>query len=103
ATVVIYDYCLSACASYFFTASKRTHVLGTALVAFHYPISGEPDCPYIGQTPDNEDKRLIVEPCSDLRPVENFALEISGGHGWKRDRDFYDKRANDRPYGSPPQ
>jgi hypothetical protein len=35
ATTVIYDYCLSACANAIFVASQRTHVLGSAIVAWH--------------------------------------------------------------------
>src|SRR5262245_20119738 len=35
ATVVIYDYCLSACANYFLVASQQTYVLKNAIVAWH--------------------------------------------------------------------
>ena len=35
ATVVIYDYCLSACANYFLIASSETYVVGKAIVAWH--------------------------------------------------------------------
>jgi hypothetical protein len=34
--VVIYDYCLSACASFFFVAGARTYVLKDTIVAWHY-------------------------------------------------------------------
>ena len=36
ATVVIYDYCISACADFFFVAGARTYVLKDTIVAWHY-------------------------------------------------------------------
>ncbi len=35
ATVIIHDYCLSACANYIFIASEKTHVLKNSIVAWH--------------------------------------------------------------------
>ena len=35
ATVIVYDYCLSACANYFLIASSRTYVSKNAIVAWH--------------------------------------------------------------------
>ena len=35
ATVIVYDYCLSACANYFLVATQRTYVLKNAIVAWH--------------------------------------------------------------------
>src|SRR5690349_15855391 len=43
ATVVIYDFCLSACADYIFIASHRTYVLKGSLVAWHVSIIGPRD------------------------------------------------------------
>jgi hypothetical protein len=40
-TVVIRDYCLSACANYFFVATKATYVLANAVIAWH---GGDTDC-----------------------------------------------------------
>ena len=45
ATVVIYDYCLSACATFIVFASERTYILKDALVAWHDASSGFTDCP----------------------------------------------------------
>jgi hypothetical protein len=44
ATVVVYDYCLSACANYFFIASLKTYVTKNTLVAWH----GGPSKAYCG-------------------------------------------------------
>jgi hypothetical protein len=38
ATVVVYDYCFSACASYLLLASHQAFVLRNTLVAWHYTI-----------------------------------------------------------------
>ncbi len=35
ATVIIYDYCLSACANYFLIASFKTYILKSSIVAWH--------------------------------------------------------------------
>jgi hypothetical protein len=100
ATVVAYDYCLSACASFFFIASGRTYVFEKALVAFHYPIRGASDCAYIGSTSDNEDKRLIVEPCPTQERIIGPSKRFEG---WQDVNEFCDKRTIDRQYGMPPQ
>jgi hypothetical protein len=42
ATVVIYDFCNSACAMFFLIASYQTYVLKGTLVTWHYPQSGDP-------------------------------------------------------------
>jgi hypothetical protein len=46
ATVVVYDYCLAACASYFFFASTQTYVLKGALVAWPASTAHLVDCGY---------------------------------------------------------
>jgi len=46
AEVVIYDYCLSACANYFFVASSQTYVSERTIVAWHGGPS-IPDCSYL--------------------------------------------------------
>lgn len=47
ATVVLYDYCLSACANYFFIASSRTYVRKDTIVAWHRS-SPKYDCRPVG-------------------------------------------------------
>ncbi|CCE00942.1 hypothetical protein [Bradyrhizobium sp. STM 3809] len=46
ATVVVYDYCVSACAEFIFTAPDHTYVLKDALVLWHNPQSSDPAYPY---------------------------------------------------------
>jgi hypothetical protein len=68
ATVVVYDYCLSACASYPLMASTKAFVLKDTLVAWHYTI--DPFwCPSLVVPKDGGPKRLEKSPCSDA-PAE---------------------------------
>ncbi|MGJ4949112.1 hypothetical protein [Bradyrhizobium sp. HKCCYLS20291] len=46
ATVVVYDYCFSACAEFIMTAPDHTFVLKDALVLWHNPGSSDPADPY---------------------------------------------------------
>jgi hypothetical protein len=67
ATVVVYDYCLLACASYLLFASAETIVRKDSLVAWRY--SNEPPwCPSLVVPRDDGPKRLEVAPCSDAPP-----------------------------------
>jgi hypothetical protein len=69
ATVVAYDYCLSACASYLFVASDQTYVLKHALVAWRSSVSGFDDCTSV-ETPRDEGPRKIKRiPCPDTSPA----------------------------------
>jgi len=98
ATVVVYDYCLSACSSYFFFASIRTYVLKDALVAWRSAGSGFPDCPSLKAPRDDGPMKLGLAPCEDM-PSELRA-------GYKtflsaRQR-FYSERAIDPKFEYPP-
>jgi hypothetical protein len=44
ATVVIHDYCLSACANYIFVATSRTYVLKDSIVAWHGGVHPDVRC-----------------------------------------------------------
>jgi hypothetical protein len=96
ATVIPYDYCLSACASFFFVAS-RTYVHAKTIVAFHFPdLTPLPDCARIEPIRGSEDKRLVAWPCPNYDNSRiQYLLEME-------DR-FYETRVIDRQYGSPPQ
>ena len=98
ATVVIYDYCLSACATYFFFASARTYVLKGALVAWHAGGGGVPDCPIWMRPFPDEHGSMTRAPCDAL----------PGGLGNGDDRyvlarqQFYSRRWNDARSRFPP-
>jgi hypothetical protein len=62
ATVVVYDFCLSACASFFLVASYQTYVLKGTLVAWHY-FQNDALCTYLTAPREGEPKRLQRGPC----------------------------------------
>ena len=62
ATVVAYDYCLSACAVFFLVASHQTVVVKGTLVAWHYPAN-ESLCTSVQVPRDGGPKKLRRGPC----------------------------------------
>src|SRR5207244_2281214 len=61
ATVVVYDYCLSACAEFFFVASHQTFVVKDTLVAWHHPQppdANHPFCTSVREPFDGGPKKL---------------------------------------------
>lgn len=98
ATVVVYDYCLSACASYLLVASTKAFVVRDTLVAWHYTI--DPFwCPSLVMSRDSGPKRLEKSPCSDAPP------EIQDGDKHRRylNYSFYNGRTVDPLFDDPPQ
>jgi hypothetical protein len=63
AIVVIYDYCVSACADYLFIATDQTAVRKNSIVAWHYGHDGISECPEMKSHDDDEPKRLQISPC----------------------------------------
>lgn len=66
ATVVVYDYCFSACAEFIMTAPDRTYVLKGGLVLWHNPRSSDPNRPYCAflTTPRGGGPRMLRRgPC----------------------------------------
>src|SRR6266478_430120 len=61
ATVVAYDYCVSACASYLLVASAEAFVMKHCLVAWHHTTA--PLCPSLEVPKDGGPKRLEKLPC----------------------------------------
>jgi len=62
ATVVVYDHCFSACASFLLVASYQTYVLKGALVAWHHPPSDEL-CTFVAAPRAGEPRKLQRGPC----------------------------------------
>lgn len=98
ATVVIRDYCLLVCASFFLFASEETFVLRNSLVAWSYSVE-PPWCPSLTMAKDGGPKRLEIAPCSDA-PREYQ-------EGYKRFQDiaesFYSARGANPTVEWPPQ
>jgi hypothetical protein len=98
ATVVVYDYCLSSCASYLLFASAETFVMKEALVAWSYSDQ-PPWCPSLVAPKDAGPKRLEVAPCPDAPP------EYQSGYKEFQNlsREFYAARAVDPLTEWPPE
>lgn len=98
ATVVIYDYCLSTCASFLQFASKKTYILKDSLVAWGYAPSW-PWCSVLEPAADEGPKRLDATPCSDApTDFKSGVAQIR-----KLIDYFYLNRAAGPPMQSPPQ
>jgi hypothetical protein len=95
ATVVIYDYCLSACAAFFVFASDRTYVLKGALVAWHDAVNGFTNCRN-WLRPIYEQQRDV--PCG-APPVGNW--HKYGAYVLARQR-FYSRRSKATDAAFPP-
>jgi hypothetical protein len=101
ATVVVYDFCFSACAEYFLIASYQTYVLKATLVAWHNPQSSDPNHPYCSSlvTPrDGEPKRLRRGPCEKTAFVDQAATSVH----WPAEIQFFKERTVDPLFDSPP-
>ena len=97
ATVVVYDYCFSACASYFLVASDEAFVMKDTLVAWHHTI--EPLCASLEASKDGGPKRLEKSDCSDTAPSYQ-----TGYREFKYlNNKFYESRVVDSPFEDPPQ
>jgi hypothetical protein len=97
AAVVVYDYCFSACASYFLIASDQAFVMKETLVAWHGMI--EPLCASLVVSKDGGPKRLEKSACFDA------SLESQRGYKALKDRHdrFYEERVVDAPFEDPPE
>src|SRR5579883_1205276 len=67
ATVVVYDYCFSACASFLLVASHEAFVLRNTLVAWHYHFDSHL-CPRLVVIKEGDPMRLETSPCPDAPP-----------------------------------
>jgi hypothetical protein len=98
ATVVVYDYCFSACASYLLLASRAAFVLRNTLVAWHY--TADPRwCPALVTTKDEGPKRLEKSPCPDAPPD----VRMSDKNRRRLNFEFYVGRAIDPSFDDPPE
>jgi hypothetical protein len=78
ATVVVHDYCLSACASVLLIAPSQTYVLKGALVAWHQPRSNDASYPFCTNLVSRErgPKRLERGPCLDPKFGDGAAYRL---------------------------
>lgn len=93
ATVVVYDYCVSACAGFFLVASELTYVLKDTLVAWHYP-QGDELCTFLTVPYGDEERKVQRGPC-----------QVGGEDGFSNSQsivEFFAKRAVSPPISFPP-
>jgi len=97
ATVVVYDYCISACAEFIITAPDRTFVLRDALVLWHNPESGAPTDPFCAflKTPREGGPRALRRgPCRQGSDTVEYS--------WARTAQYFRERAIDPSSVMPP-
>jgi hypothetical protein len=98
AKVVVYEVCLSTCASYLLFASATAFVRRHTLVAWLH-LTGEHKCPYWEEAKDGGPKRLEVKPCIGAPRAITGSYE-----NYTRSRDeFYAARAIKPSFEDPPQ
>jgi hypothetical protein len=97
ATVVVYDYCFSACASFLLIASDAAFVMKDTLVAWHHTTW--PLCATLEESKDGGPKRLEKSACSDTPP------EYQRGYREAKERndEFYAARVVDPLFEYPPE
>lgn len=97
ATVVVYDYCFSACASYLLVATNETYVVRDTIVAWHHTTV--PLCVSLQGAMDDGPLRLEKTACPDADPEYRRAYsELERRHG-----DFFAPRLSNRSFRNPPQ
>jgi hypothetical protein len=97
ATVVAYDYCLSACANFLLVATAEAFVIKDCLVAWHNTMA--PLCSSLEVSKDGGPMRLEKLPCSDS-PLE---YQRWGGELRRIKDQFFVGRAVDPPLEWPPE
>lgn len=97
ATVIVHDYCLSACATFFLLTPDQSFVLKDTLVAWHYPQSGDPDHPFC---------TYVIEPRDGkLKKLQRGSCQSGGEQGAKLSPEmqrFFQERIVDRSFEYPP-
>jgi hypothetical protein len=87
ATIVVYDYCLSACASYLLVASAEAFIMKDTLVAWHNTMA--PLCPSLVVARDGGPKRLEKVVSPDSTPE----FQRGWDKNFRRNRQFIETRA----------
>ncbi len=93
ASVLVYDYCFSACAEFFLIASYQTYVLKGALVAWHNPWSEDAAQAYCN---------FVMVPERKLRPGPCNAGPLPALDSLPIVRKFHEDRVVHLPFEAPP-
>lgn len=95
--VVVYDYCMSACASYLLVASGETYVTRDTIVAWHHTTA--PLCAVLQDARDRGPRRLEKVACPDAAPEHGAALSRRK----QLEQTFFASRIRDPLFEDPPQ
>src|SRR5579872_63909 len=98
ATVIVYDYCFSACASFLLLASHEAFVLRNTIVAWHYYFDSHL-CPLLVVTEEGDPRRFENSPCPDAPPEIQQRQE----YGRYLNSKFYADRVIDPRFENPPE
>jgi hypothetical protein len=98
ATVVVYDYCVSACANYFVIASDQTYVIDGTLVAWRNFASGFAECTSLEVPRDQGPKKIRRVPC----PGTGFADVAKHKAAVSEVNRFYSQRTVNPEFEPPP-
>jgi hypothetical protein len=94
AIVVVYDYCISACAAYLFVTTDQTVVRKSSIVAWHHAYSGDdglPECFEMQSSHDDGPKTLQ----SALCPLASKELRTRYARVEELSRQFFKERTLD--------
>lgn len=96
-TVVVYDYCMSACASYLLVAGDETYVTRDTVVAWHHTTA--PLCAVLQDALDRGPRRLEKVACPEAAPEYGAALLRRK----QLEQTFFASRVLDPLFEDPPQ
>jgi len=98
ATVVVYDFCLAACASFLLIASDQAYVTSNSIVAWRVLDDPRTECVAVGESNDRRGKRLRRTSC----PEASWEQERKVATVVRLERDFYARRTVDPNFEGPP-
>jgi hypothetical protein len=96
-TVVVYDYCMSACASYLLVAADETYVMRDTIVAWHHTTV--PLCPALQDAMDRGPPRLEKVACPDAAPEYGAVMMRMK----QVEQTFFSSRLRDPLFEDPPE
>ncbi|WP_315756138.1 MULTISPECIES: hypothetical protein [unclassified Bradyrhizobium] len=98
ATVVVYDYCMAACASFLLMAPDQAYVTDGSIVAWRLVDDPQTECVSVGDAEDERGKRLRRIACPDSSSEQQQKINTA----IRAERAFYAARAVKRKFEGPP-
>ncbi len=98
AAVVVYDYCMAACASFLLISSDQAYVTSGSIVAWRVVDDLRTDCVSVGDAEDGRGKRLRRISCPDTSSEQ----EQKSRAAIRAEQAFYAERAVKPQFEGPP-